>query len=454
MRSLLLIEDELHLLHALSAAFERDGWSVLRAADGPTGVELYERHHPQVVVTDMHLPGWNGLQVLHVLRQRDPDAAVILLTGDGDIPTAVEAMHLGAENYLTKPIELDQLATAVARAHERARLRNRHRHFRERPAEAPGLGALGCSPQMRAVASQVRAIADGDAPALLLGESGSGKGWAAQMIHSLSPRSRAPFVEVNCASLTATFLESELFGHERGAFTDAKAAKRGLFEVAHGGTLFLDEIGELSLELQPKLLKVLESGRFRRLGGTHEITAHVRVIAATNLELERAVRAQRFRADLFYRLAVLPLTLPPLRERGRDEIADLAFSILTELRRRHGRGPTRIASAALAVILRHPWPGNIRQLRNVLERVVLLAGEAEELRPEHLPAELRGDIPAPALSDDGDLSLVAAERQHIARVLARCGGNRLQAARVLGITRSTLYKRLREYGLEQIGRAS
>ena len=453
-RSLLVIEAEPALLRAIAASFAADGWRVVEACDGRSGLEAWERSRTDVVIVDAALSGFDGLQVLDVLRQRDPEAAVIFIGAEGDVPGAVDAMQLGALDVIARPVDLPRLADAVGRAWDRMRMRARNRSAIERGGDAPGLGAIGSSPQMRAIAAQIRAMAAGDAPALLLGESGSGKGWVAQMMHSLSPRSRGPFIEVNCASLTATFLESELFGHEKGAFTDAKSAKRGLFELAHGGTLFLDEIGELAPELQPKLLKVLERGRFRRLGGTHEIEVDVRVIAATNVEIERAVAEHRFRADLFYRLAVLPLTLPPLRERGRDEIADLTFSILAELRRRHRRGPAHIGADALAMVLRHPWPGNIRQLRNVLERVVLLSGDAEELCPAHLPPELHvAPVHARSVVDD-DLSLAEAERLHIGRVLARCGGNRLQAARMLGITRSTLYKRLREYGLERIGRAS
>jgi len=456
-RSLLIIENDQAQLRALGDSFAVAGWRVVEACDARSGLEAWERERPAIVLAGPRLGNLTGVQLLHVLRQRDPDAVVILLDPPGGVRSAVEAMQLGAADVLVEPLEPDELLVAADQAYEPARMRQRHRAVAARQAEPAGLGALGSSPRMRAIAAQVRAMAEGNAPALLLGESGSGKGWIAQMMHSLSPRARDAFVEVNCASLTATFLESELFGHEKGAFTDAKSAKRGLFELAHGGTIFLDEIGELAAELQPKLLKVLESGRFRRLGGTQEIAVDVRVIAATNIDLEAAVSAGKFRADLFYRLAVLPLTLPPLRERGRDEIADLTFSILDELRRRHGRGPSSITPEALALVLRFPWPGNIRQLRNVLERVVLLSGEIEELRAEHLPAELRSapdSSPSSGSEADADLSLAEAERLHIGRVLARCGGNRLQAARVLGITRSTLYKRLREYGLERVGRAS
>ena len=442
------------MVRMLTALFEHDGWRVWQATDGRSGVEMYERVRPDVVITDVRMSGLSGLQALHILKQRDPDASVIVLSAITDVPTAVEAMQLGAETYLTKPVNVNELREATARAVETAEWRRRNRHVAERQTETSGLAALGSSPKMRGIANQVRLIADGAAPVLLLGESGTGKGWVAQIIHSLSPRSRGPFVELNCAALTSTFLESELFGHERGAFTDARMMKRGLFELAHQGTIFLDEIGDLAPELQPKLLKVLERGRFRRLGGTDELEVDVRVIAATNIDLAAAAESKRFRPDLFYRLSVLPLTLPPLRERGRDEIADLTFRLLADLRRRSSRGPTMISAPALALILRYRWPGNIRQLRNLLERVLLLAGDADELRPEHLPLELR-ESPTGAPHDETpgeDMSLQSVERLHIGRVLAQFGGNRVRAAEALGITRTTLYKRLRAYGLERVGR--
>jgi transcriptional regulator with PAS, ATPase and Fis domain len=302
---------------------------------------------------------------------------------------------------------------------------------------------------MRHIGEQIRRLAVGTAPVLLGGETGTGKGWLARRIHLLSPRARGPFVEVNCAGLSATFLDSELFGHEKGAFTDAKHTKRGLFEVADGGTLFLDEIGDLAPELQPKLLTVLESNRFRRLGGTREIEVDVRLVAATHLDLREAVREKRFREDLFYRLAVLPLDLPPLRARGPDEIARLARALLEDLRRRIGQGPGRITPDALLALTRYAWPGNIRELRNVLERVVLLAAHADAIEPAHLPPEIQvagGGGTAPAA--DGDLTLAAVERAHILRVLALSGHNKANAARALGITRGTLYLKLREYGLD------
>jgi two-component system response regulator HydG len=453
-RSVLLVDDEPESIRILTTVLERDGWRVWQATDGRGGIEMYERVRPDIVITDLQTPGLNGLQALHILRQRDPDASVIVVGAASDAASIVDAIQLGAENYLAKPVDADELREVTSRAAETAQQRRRNRGIIRCDSETTGLAALGTSPKMRAVANQVRLMADGVAPVLLLGESGTGKGWVAQTIHSLSPRANAPFVELNCAALTANFLESELFGHEKGAFTDARTMKRGLFEVAHQGTIFLDEVGDLAPELQPKLLKVLERGRFRRIGGTQEIEVDVRVIAATNIDLTAAAETRHFRPDLFYRLSVLPLTLPSLRDRGRDEIADLAFRLLADLRRRANRGPTMISAPALALILRYRWPGNIRQLRNLLERVLVLAGEVDEILPEHLPLDLHGfaAVAEPGEERDGDLSLASAERIHIGRVLAHFGGNRVRAAEALGITRTTLYKRLRDYGLERVGR--
>jgi DNA-binding NtrC family response regulator len=449
-KSILLIDDDPLLLSSLAQFFERRGWNVGCALDGRTGVEMYERDAPDLVLTDLEMPGLSGLQVVDVLRSHDPDAIVLLLTGHGDIATAVEALRLGAENFLTKPVDFEHLGIATERAREKAMLRLRTARGGADTEPRPELAALGATPAMRRLGEQLHLLAAGMAPVLLGGETGTGKGWLARRLHAMSPRSQGPFVEVNCAGLCATFLDSELFGHEKGAFTDAKQAKRGLFEVADGGTLFLDEIGDLAPALQPKLLTVLESHRFRRLGGTREIGVDVRLVAATNVDLREAVRARRFREDLYYRLAVVPLELPPLRERGSDEIARLARTLLDNLRREIGRGPDHLTPDALLALTRYAWPGNIRELRNVLERTVLLAAYAAAIEPAHLPPEIAaaGAIAATGGPEERELSLGAAERAHILRVLALSGHNKAHAARALGITRATLYAKLREYGLD------
>jgi DNA-binding NtrC family response regulator len=444
---LLLVDDDPQIVEVLGKFFEREGWQVLRAADAKSCADTYERERPDVVVLDLDLPGMTGMRLLEVLLTRDPDATVIMLTGHGDIATAVEAMRLGAENFLTKPVELAHMAAAATRAYEKVELRRRNRFWTERQVETSDLAALGRSPAMRELARQMELLAQSDTTVLLLGETGTGKGWAAQMIHARSARSSAPLVEINCAGLSATFLDSELFGHEKGAFTDAKDQKRGLFELAHTGTVFLDEIGDLAPELQPKLLKALESRKFRRLGGTREIEVDVRLIAATNHDLEAQVKAGKFREDLYYRLSVLPVRLPPLRARGRDDIADLAVRLLLDLRRRIGRGPARSSPEAMTVITNYSWPGNIRELRNVLERALIMAPETDVLLPAHLPPEIFTSAASDATSTDVGLTLEELEKRHILRVLAHHNDNRSRAARSLGISRATLYEKLHKYGL-------
>jgi DNA-binding NtrC family response regulator len=452
-RGILLIDDDPAVLQMLGRFFERKGWAVHLAATASAASALYERERPDLVLLDLRMPDISGLRLLEMLRMHDPDATVIMLTGHADVATAVEAMRLGAENFLTKPIELPHVEAAVERAFEKVELRRRNRFLAERQADSAGIAALGESPIMREVARQVGLLAATETTVLLLGETGTGKGFIAQLIHGMSRRAPAPFVDINCAGLSATFLDSELFGHERGAFTDAREQKRGLLEVAHTGTVFLDEIGDLAFELQPKLLKVLEDRRFRRVGGTREIEVDARVIVATHQNLEVDARGGRFRQDLYYRLAVLPLRLPPLRERGRQEIADLAMRLLCDLRRRIGGGPAAFSPAALALLTGYGWPGNIRELRNVLERVLLLAPrDAEEIAPAHLPAEIRGAVSALPTTDDVECTLQEVEKRHIARVLAHTAGNRSRAARLLGISRATLYEKIERYELAAIGR--
>ena len=447
-RSILLVDDDNEILTVLSKFFERKGWQVTRAADAATAVDLYDRDQSDLVLLDVNIPGSiGGLRILEVLRTRDPDAAVIMLTGQADLQTAVEAMQLGAENFLPKPVDLAHLEAAAERAHEKVELRRRNRFFAEKQQQNAGIESLGNSPIMREIERQLLLLADSDATALLLGETGTGKGWVANLLHRLSKRSSGPFVDINCAGLSATFLDSELFGHEKGAFTDAKEQKRGLFEVADGGTLFLDEIGDLNAELQPKLLKALESRKFRRLGGTREIEVDVRLIAATNHDLAERVKEGKFREDLYYRLAVLPIKLPPLRERGRDAIADLALRMLHDLRRAMGRGPSTISPEAMRLLASYRWPGNIRELRNLLERVALLAGSAPEVLPGHLPPELFPASTTATSTTDPQLSLEEVEKQHIVRALAFHGGNRSRTAKSLGISRATLYEKLHKYGL-------
>ena len=443
--SVLLIDDDVDVLRGIGNYFERLGYEVTRELSGEAGLATFDRVRPDVVVLDLRLPGMDGMEVLEHLRQRD--AAVILLTGHSDVATAVRAMQLGAENFLTKPVDMAHLAAATARVADKVRLRRVNETLLGQSAAGPGLDSLGGSSAMQEFAHQVGLLAQSERTTVLLnGESGTGKGWVARMIHDLSPRAKAPFVEVNSAGLNATFLDSELFGHEKGAFTDAKDRKQGLFEIADHGTIFLDEIGDLAPELQPKLLKVLETKTFRRLGGTRELTVDVRLIAATNKNLQVEVEAGRFREDLYYRLSVMPLTLPPIRDRSREDRLALVTRLMSDLRVELPEAPATPSSEVLERLLAYPWPGNVREMRNVLERAMILGRGQPAISVEHLPGEFRA---RPGVGDrrHTPLSLDDLERQHIERTLKHHGGNRTRAAHELGISRATLINKIKRYSI-------
>ena len=442
--TLLLVDDDAAVLRAIGDYFERLGYEVWRDGTGEESIETFHRVRPDVVLLDLHLPDASGLVVLERLRREG--GSVILLTGQGDIETAVKAMQLGAENFLTKPVDMVHLAAAVARVAEKVRLSRQNARLRVLDHEREGLGSLGVSPAMQALARQIELLAASERSTVLLGgESGTGKGWVARVIHNLSPRKEGPFVEVNCAGLSATFLDSELFGHEKGAFTDAKERKVGLFELADHGTIFLDEIGDLAPELQPKLLHVLETKKFRRLGGTRELVVDVRLIAATNRDLVREVEAGRFREDLYYRLNVMPLTIPPVRDRTREDRLDLITRILTALKAELPGCPTECTTDVLDRLLSAPWPGNVREMRNVLERSMILGRGQAAIGFEQLPPDLRQRAAADRRYEAKSLSEI--ERQHIERTLRHHGGNRTRAAMELGISRATLINKIKAYSL-------
>ena len=451
--TVLLVDDDADVVRAVGDYFERLGYEVAREGTGEGGMAAFQRLRPDVVILDLHLPDVGGLDVLERLRPQG--ASVILLTGQGDIETAVRAMQLGAEHFLTKPVDMTHLAAATARVAEKVRLTRQNALLRARDHEGEGLDSLGVSPAMRELARQIELLSASDRSTVLLaGESGTGKGWAARIVHHLSPRSRGPFVEVNCGGLSATFLDSELFGHEKGAFTDAKERKQGLFELADGGTIFLDEIGELAPELQPKLLKVLDTKTFRRLGGTREMTVNVRLIAATNRDLASDIQAGRFREDLYYRLSVMPLKLPPVRERSREDRLALLTRILLDLGPQMPGCPSACSAEALDRLLSAPWPGNVREMRNVVERAMILARGAAQIGVEHLPADLRkgGGGGGGGGGGSGErrhtaLTLADVERQQIERALRFHGGNRTRAALELGISRATLINKIKAYAL-------
>ena len=442
--SILLIDDDADVLRAVGDYFDKIGFEVGRADAAEAGFEAFDRMRPDVVILDLHLPDIGGLEVLE--RLRSLGGSVILLTGQGDIETAVRAMQLGAEHFLTKPVDMGHLAAATARVCDKIHLARENALLRARGREPEGLESLGVSPAIRELGRQVELLSASERSTVLLtGESGTGKGWVARVIHHLSPRASGPFVEVNCGGFSATFLESELFGHEKGAFTDAKERRQGLFELADRGTIFLDEIGDLAPELQPKLLKVLETKTFRRLGGTREMTVDVRLVAATNRDLVAEVRTGRFREDLYYRLSVMPLRLPAVRDRSRDDRLALLTRILSDLAPQMPGCPSATSAEALDRLLSAPWPGNVREMRNVIERAMILARGAGQIGVEHLPADLR--------KGGGERrhqpqALAEVERVHIEKTLKFHGGNRTRAAQELGISRATLINKIKVYGLD------
>ncbi len=445
--SILYIEDDPTVRTSVSTYLRRAGFEVAECGTGREGLEEYVRSEPDVVLLDLNLPDISGFDVLeHILPL---GGTVIVLTGSGDIPTAVEAMQAGAENFLTKPVDMSHLHAVLTRAIEKVRLKREVQLYRDRDREGPGLDALGTSPAMRRLREQIELVARNDQTVVLLtGESGTGKGFVARLIHNLSRRCDRPFVDITVAGLSPTLLESELFGHEKGAFTDARERKPGLFEIAEEGTVFLDEVGELQANLQPKLLKVLEERTFRRVGGTQEIPVRARLIAATNRNLEADVLAGRFREDLYYRLRVFPIHLPPLRERSREDRHVLLRQLFATLSERLPEAPRDMESRAVARLLEYEWPGNVREMRNVLERALILATGEDRVRLEHLPGELRKAAGGPDRAGSPEVvTLRDLELMHIRRALATFRGNRTRTAQALGISRTTLIKKIRDYGL-------
>lgn len=436
----LIVEDDTDLRGALQSLLEAEGIPTLGAGSAAEASALLAAREAGLILLDLGLPDMDGLELLSRLKATE-DAPVVVLTGRSDIATVVEAMKRGAENFLVKPTEAEQVVGIVKKELGR---HVRQRHLEIQLAREKAKGArfpVGASKAMQHVRVLVQRVAETDASVVLLGESGTGKGMIARLIHGLSRRRDAPFLDVNCAALARELLESELFGHERGAFTDARERKLGLLEAAHGGTVFLDEIAEMDQHVQSKLLKAIEDRRFRRLGGVREIQVDVRIIAATHRDLREEVEAGRFRKDLYYRLNVFQIVLPPLRDR-KEDILPIASAFIAELNPVLGKQVQGIHPEAVRILEAYPWPGNIRELRNVIERAMILA-RGDEIRPEHLPREIRTQKGA----DAGLMSLEELEAAHIRRVIHAVGGNLKKAAEVLGISRSTLYEKIERYGI-------
>ena len=448
--TVLLVDDDAVFRHVMSMELTRGGYEVVTAGTGAEAIRAAAKLDGAIVLLDLKLPDLDGLEVLKAIREKSPSSEVIMLTGHGSIDTAIEAIRLGAYDYVGKPCPLDELEVRLQRALERQALRRRASLLeRGLTPPDPGSSFVGESPPFRRLLHLVELAAPTDSTVLVTGETGTGKEMVAKLLHARSPRRTRPFVVVECAALQEGLLQSELFGHERGAFTGAERAKPGLFEVASGGTVFLDEIGEVSLATQVKLLRVLDTSTFRHVGGTNEIRVDVRVLAATNRDLHAMVRQGLFREDLFYRLSTVSLPLPPLRERGED-VDLLAQAFVARFAERYGV-ERRLSPETLDTLRSHPWPGNVRELLHVVEAAMVVC-EGTVILPEHLPASLRCAAAAPVAAtgvDDSEslVTLESLERTHIERTLRATGGHRGNTARILGISERNLYRKLREYGL-------
>jgi two-component system response regulator AtoC len=458
--SVLIIEDEKILSLAMRDYLARHGYEPVVAGSGEEGLKLLRDSEMDLVVLDYQLPGMDGIDALHQIKQAAPTAEVVMVTAHGSVKIAVEAMRAGSFDYLTKPVDLEELAVVLDKAWAHARLQRELRYWQGAGRDGnPVDRIIGDSSATRQLRAQVERLAGlaagGGAPAILItGETGTGKGLVARVIHDLGPRAERPFIEVNCGAIPAALLESEIFGYERGAFTDARAAKAGLFESADGGSLFLDEIGAMPLELQVKLLKIIEDKSVRRLGGLRSKLIDVQIVAATNADLEEAAKAGSFRSDLLYRLNVLTLRLPPLRERP-DDILPLARHYLDHAARRHRR-PKRFHPDAEPQLLQYSWPGNVRELANVLERVVLLH-EGDEIHGSDLGLSQAStgtgavEVEASGVRVDfsrGGVSLAQIERTLILEALKAARNNRRRAAELLDISPETLRYRLEKHGIE------
>jgi DNA-binding NtrC family response regulator len=448
----IVIDDEVNAAAALETLLTEDGYEVWRANDARSGLQLVEKNEPDVVLTDLRMPGMDGLELLTRIKEARPETLVILMTAYGTVKTAVKAMKLGAEDYLPKPIDIEELEVVLQKTIEKKQLLEETRVLRERLDHKYRLENLvGESPEMLSAFKTIRQVAPSTSSVLLLGESGTGKELFAQALHQNSPRRSKPFVKVACAALPETLLESELFGHEKGSFTGAVYSRAGRFELADGGTLFLDEIGDISPTVQVKLLRFLEEREFERVGGNKTFHVDVRIVAATHRDLEKKLAEGTFREDLYYRLNVIQVQIPPLRERGGD-ISLLAHHFLRRYAEANGKEVTGISDEALALLLRHPWPGNVRELENAVERAVVLSSEPV-LQTTHFPtlrpaAAASGPVSASAPTSGIRIpgsTLADIEREAILRTLESANGSTSRAANVLQISARKIQYKLKEY---------
>jgi two-component system response regulator AtoC len=446
--TILIVDDEKNTREGLARALRRQ-YDVFLAEDGQTALQIVERETIDVMLSDVRMPGMDGIALLKRVMARTPQPICMLLTAYGTVEQAVNAMKLGAYDFLIKPVNLDRLEMLLERALSTREMAEENRQLHEQLDHKFGLeNIIGNSRAMQPVFDAIRQVAPSRASVLINGETGTGKELVAHAIHRLSPREKAPLIAVNCSALAGSLLESELFGHETGAFTDAKGRRKGRFELADGGTLFLDEIGEIDPTVQVKLLRVLEERSFERVGGEKTIEVDVRIVAATNKNLKQLVADGTFREDLYYRLNVVTIELPPLRERGQD-ISLLTHHFIGQLSEENAREIHSITPEAMEALSKYEWPGNIRELRNMMERMVVMA-RGDRLTLRDVPAEIRSD------SENGggrlnteEQSLEAVEKQMIAQALKANNGNRTRAAEQLGISRRTLHRKLNEFGLRE-----
>jgi DNA-binding NtrC family response regulator len=446
--TILIIDDDRDMCELLSESLGAAGYDVTWRLSAEEGVDLLQERDFDIVISDIHLQGMTGIEICQRFKENRPNTPVILITGSGDMTCAIGAIRAGAQDFINKPVELPLLLHAIERSLRDRHLREQIRRLKGAQAGSGELGSLlGASRAMHAVHDLVRRVAAADTTVLLSGESGTGKELVARALHQQSPRASEPFVAINCAAVPSELLESELFGHVRGAFTDAKNGREGLFEQAGGGTLLLDEIGEMPLDMQPKLLRVLQERQVRPVGGNTIIPVRARILAATNRDLEGEVEARRFREDLFYRLNVVQIVVPPLRARGNDVLL-LAEHFVRIFAARTGKAVSGIDPEAQRKLLEFDWPGNVRQLENSMERAVALT-RSERIQLEDLPERVIQFDRTGRVADDVDLehllTLDQVERRQIERVIRQHHGNKTRAAKALGIDRRTLYRKLERY---------
>ncbi len=442
--TILIIDDEKNIREGLGAALEMEGYKIALASDGKAGLERLVKGDIDLVITDLRMPEVSGEHVLAKVSAENPGVPVIVLTGHGSIDSAVDAMRNGAYDFLTKPLNLDQLVLIVKRALQGRELVLKHKELQEELNSRKSFESIiGKSAEMQKIFEIVRKAAGSKASVLITGESGVGKELIANALHNLSPRRDNSLIKVHCAALSENLLESELFGHEKGAFTGATSLKRGRFELANGGTIFLDEIGEIDQNVQIKILRVLQDKRFERVGGEETLEVDVRVIAATNRDLEAEIAAGRFREDLYYRLNVVHIHVPPLRDR-RDDIPLLITAFLQEFAKENGKTIEGIDSRARSALYKFDWPGNIRQLRNCLESAVVMSS-GPIIKLEDLPPSIAGSSQADIIEVPAGIPMAEAEKMLILQNLAINKGNKTKTADILGIGRKTLHRKLDEY---------